>query len=195
MNRRALKTRSEITRVFLELLAQKPLKTITVKEIADGADITRATFYSHYNDIYDLLEQARREAVNDVVVLLDRSIHEGSILTFTTELFSYFEKKQETFSLILGENGDVSFLVDALNELQRRKDELVKTHREFALATTYERVSKYQFTFVSGGLLHILTEWISKKERMPVDKIAAIAACFVESTCTIDLNEKAFDLP
>lgn len=37
-----------IQNVFLELLKEKPVAKITVKEICEHAEINRSTFYKHY---------------------------------------------------------------------------------------------------------------------------------------------------
>ena len=43
------------------LLRERPLKAITVKGLCELADINRGTFYSHYADLYDLVEQLEEE--------------------------------------------------------------------------------------------------------------------------------------
>ena len=48
MDRRQRKTREAIFSAFTQLLSQKPYNQITVGEIADCADVGRATFYSHF---------------------------------------------------------------------------------------------------------------------------------------------------
>lgn len=51
-------TQEAMIDVFMELLKEKSFDKITVKEIIEGAEINRNTFYYHYQDIYDLLESA-----------------------------------------------------------------------------------------------------------------------------------------
>ena len=41
------------------LLLQKPLKKITINDIAEDCGISRMTFYYHFKDIYDLVEWAK----------------------------------------------------------------------------------------------------------------------------------------
>ena len=53
-NRRAEKTESSLQDALSELLEYKDLDEITVTEIASKVNINRGTFYTHYNDIYDL---------------------------------------------------------------------------------------------------------------------------------------------
>ena len=51
MDLREQKTKKNIRNAFLELRAHKPLERITVKELAELVQISKATFYLHYQDI------------------------------------------------------------------------------------------------------------------------------------------------
>lgn len=48
-------TKRAITESFRALLAVKPLDKITVRDIVEDCELTRNTFYYHYEDVYDLL--------------------------------------------------------------------------------------------------------------------------------------------
>ena len=50
-------TEQAIQSAFIEMLAERPLEKITVREIAEACGISRNTFYYHYHDVYDLLEK------------------------------------------------------------------------------------------------------------------------------------------
>ncbi|MBQ9046130.1 MAG: TetR/AcrR family transcriptional regulator C-terminal domain-containing protein [Oscillospiraceae bacterium] len=50
-------TKRVIRETFLELLNERPLSKITVKDIADRCGINRNTFYYHYQDIAALIEE------------------------------------------------------------------------------------------------------------------------------------------
>ena len=67
MDLRIERTRRSIINAFIELRAKKPIEKITIKELSETALINKATFYSHYNDIYDLSEQLEKEAVDMVL--------------------------------------------------------------------------------------------------------------------------------
>ena len=49
--RRVRRTRAMILAGFIQLMQQKPVKDISVRELADLVDINRSTFYLHYTDI------------------------------------------------------------------------------------------------------------------------------------------------
>lgn len=67
MDLRKKRTKQSIINAFLELRSKKALEKITVKELSELAFINKATFYSHYKDIYDLSEQLENETIDRVL--------------------------------------------------------------------------------------------------------------------------------
>ncbi|MGE7090553.1 TetR/AcrR family transcriptional regulator [Lysinibacillus sp. NPDC048646] len=60
-----MKTAKEtIIEVFLKLLNEKNFEELTVKEIVQKARISRSTFYLHFADKYELMEEVRK-TLND----------------------------------------------------------------------------------------------------------------------------------
>lgn len=78
MDLRTERTRRSIANAFLELRKQKPLEKITVKELSEMAYINKATFYTHYHDIFDLADQMEDELLEQIVQELP---HPESIIT------------------------------------------------------------------------------------------------------------------
>lgn len=60
---RVQRTRKLIMHSFIELSRKKEFKDITIKDITTEAMINRATFYYHFEDIYDLLEKVLSEVL------------------------------------------------------------------------------------------------------------------------------------
>ena len=54
---RIVKTRKALYRAFEELMKSKSFEQIKVSDICNEALINRSTFYDHYTDKYDLLEE------------------------------------------------------------------------------------------------------------------------------------------
>lgn len=67
MDLREKKTKRSIRNSFLQLRSHKPLERITVTELADLAEISKATFYLHYKDIYNLSDQLQNEVIHDIL--------------------------------------------------------------------------------------------------------------------------------
>ena len=71
-DRRIRKTRSALRRCLSALLLKKPVKDISVRELTELADINRGTFYLHYHDVFDLLQNLEEEMFLKYTALLDR---------------------------------------------------------------------------------------------------------------------------
>ncbi len=95
MDLREKKTKRSITNAFLQLRKTKQLERITIKELSELAEVSKATFYLHYKDIYDLSEQLQEEVIQNI---LGSIAHPESCLTdnksFTEELFCAFHSEQ-----------------------------------------------------------------------------------------------------
>lgn len=59
---RVARTKTMFEEALLDLMEQKDYKKITVREISEKSTLNRATFYLHYYDKDDLLEQLLNEA-------------------------------------------------------------------------------------------------------------------------------------
>lgn len=49
-------TKRKMAQALRELMAEKPLKRITIQDIVERSHMTRQSFYYHFQDIYEVLE-------------------------------------------------------------------------------------------------------------------------------------------
>lgn len=137
-------TRQIIQHVFIDLLKQKPINKITVKEICEKAEINRSTFYKHYEDVYHLMHKLEESALNQLELLLFGSAHNGNIHVLTTLLTSLLEYKDLLTSLT-AKSPDSDFL----NRLAERCSQYagspdVSTVKHFYLRRTALRQQEWQ---------------------------------------------------
>lgn len=52
-----IRTDKAIMRAFIELLQEKSFEKITIQNILDKTPVTRATFYAHFHDKYEIAER------------------------------------------------------------------------------------------------------------------------------------------
>lgn len=60
-------TKSIIIDAFWQLLEEKPYNKITVKDIVDRCHLNRNTFYYHFHDIPELLEDSVKRDLDDII--------------------------------------------------------------------------------------------------------------------------------
>ncbi len=68
---RVIKTQKAIKTVFWEMLKTCPIEKISVSALAREAQINKATFYLHYQDIYDLYNKMRDEFIEKMIGSMD----------------------------------------------------------------------------------------------------------------------------
>ncbi|MBC1605722.1 TetR/AcrR family transcriptional regulator [Paenilisteria rocourtiae] len=67
-DRRIRKTKSAFAKALLTLLTEKTFKKITVTDIVTRADVNRGTFYKHYQEKEDLLDEVISDILADLEV-------------------------------------------------------------------------------------------------------------------------------
>ena len=60
-------TKKAICESFINLLNERPLKQITVKDIVDACGVNRNTFYYHFTDIPELIETIVKEDADRIM--------------------------------------------------------------------------------------------------------------------------------
>ena len=66
MDRRVRKTKSQLRAGLAQLMREKSIREITVKELVDKVDINRSTFYLHYSDIPGMLKEIEDEILEEM---------------------------------------------------------------------------------------------------------------------------------
>ena len=64
LDRRQIRTKRRIREALTVLVMEKPVEKITIKELAERADIDRKTFYLHYGSISEVLSEMQQELLS-----------------------------------------------------------------------------------------------------------------------------------
>ena len=80
---------------LIDLLQTKGITKISVSELAQAADINRGTFYLHYRDIYDLLDELENDIAKDFIAISDRhrqEVKKGDIYPVLRDFLIYISE-------------------------------------------------------------------------------------------------------
>lgn len=104
LNNSSRKTNRLIKNVFAEMLSEyKEISRISVSELCARAEISRGTFYSHYDDIYGVAEDYENE-------LIDHFFDNAKLLTptnveqFIDIFFQYIRENDENYKRLCRSN-------------------------------------------------------------------------------------------
>lgn len=173
-DRRVRRTKRALRQGLAQLLTQKKLKDISVRELTDLVDLHRGTFYVHYRDIYDLYAKVQEEMIQEITQIMENypldTNGEYTLFPIARELIHYVKENQVLCSAMMGEHGDMDFINDLSKIVGQRCIERWKMMYRGCPPQKYEYFSVY----VLSGCIGILREWINGGMLETADELAQI---------------------
>lgn len=175
MDHRTRVTKLMIRKAFTDLLRQKPIQSISIKELCESAQINRGTFYSHYTDIYGLLSEIENEMTADfeksLEPLLMAKDKDFNPVEISTEIFQCLKDNSDICTVTLGNYGDKEFAFKLINMGRERCMDSYSKYYKSALPEQIE----YFYAFVSAGCIGLLQKWLADGMETPASEIAKMA--------------------
>ncbi|WP_349515127.1 TetR/AcrR family transcriptional regulator [Leuconostoc suionicum] len=158
---RTIKTLHTIENSLMQLLFQKKFKNITIDEIAKMAVINRSTFYLHYHDKYDLLDNLVNKKIEKVIDTIQDKPH---ITNGNLDYQMFSNDLELSLKVIASEQHFYLFMLNDEEELGIRKkieDALFdKLSESFPTQTVMER--DLLLTIISTIYVSVITWWLNK---------------------------------
>lgn len=149
-------TRMIIHQTFLKLLKEKPLAKITVTEICELAEINRTTFYKHYSDPYDLLEQLEREAIDGLLSLIDGGT-DRNLAEVLLPILRTIRENRELFRNLTSAQNDNRFLYHLSSCCYRK---ICEQNPAESGSRDAARMSVMRFSYIAGGIAGVIEYWL-----------------------------------
>ncbi len=163
-SRRVKMTKMLLKDSLIDLMKEKSIHTISIKDVCDGADINRSTFYRHYNTQYELYDDIIQDIMNDMLEIFYSVSNEGfDVTVFLTKLLGYIEGKRELFLIVLSDRGNISV-----------GEAYMKMTTKFIDKETVSESASYIINFISAGMTSFLWTWLNKEERRSAAEVAAL---------------------
>lgn len=161
-------TRSIIQSAFLELLWQKPVEKITVRELCDRAEINRSTFYKHYRDCYDLLDKMKDEALRQFDEMLAGMKARG-VKAAMTEILQKLKDNAAMFRAFRQLGGEHSFT----NQLAGRCFAYMDMQISVRPALGWDEAQKgMAYSYLTGGATAVIEYWLQNNCEESAEQIA-----------------------
>lgn len=170
VDRRVKYTKMVLRDALTDLLAHKPISKITVKEICELADINRSTFYSHYEDQFDLLESLKKDLYDNIRMhIINRDFYDENedLYGLTLNIMKYIKSNKKICYLLFGENGDLIFQKRILNIM---KPPFFKGLEE----KLGKSKTEYLYAYVISGSIGIIQNWLKNDLKETPEEISAL---------------------
>ena len=180
-DRRVKRTKKAMTEAFAKLLLEKPLNNISVREIAEIADINRGTFYLHYRDVYDMAEHLQNEIFDKFNEIVDNHEPKNSsdyLFPLLAELFNLLSENAELAKVLISKNGDAVF-VDKLKQVIREKC-FVNIREELNIKNDDE--FDFFYNYIVSGCIGICSAWLNNGMREEPKEMALLAERLIKNS-------------
>lgn len=176
---------------LMSLLKKKPFEYITVRELCETAGVNRSTFYLHYENMGDLLEEAARYLIDGFLSYFDVNSAD-----FVRNISNY---KEQDLNFICDK-----YLTPYLTYIRDNKEVILTAldnKKSFSFEKIYSRMfenifdpildrfhypmedRKYVMMYYLNGITAVITEWIKGGCEKCIKDISGII-----QTCVFGLN-------
>ncbi len=171
-----------IDKAFIELLSKKDVQYITIKEICEKAGVNRSTFYLHYENVNDLLEETIEYINSDFQSSfnLDGESFINNISELPLEELILIKREYLVPYLEFVKGHKNVYKAAVNNSVIMRSEERMLSLYMHVLKPIFirfgipENEQKYWMKFYINGVMAIVFEWIKNDCKESVDDIFEI---------------------
>ena len=194
---RYFNTAVRMDKALISILEKKDFEYITIKEICDMAGVNRSTFYLHYENTSDLLNEATQYILDKFFSyfsddtgkatehLKSRNLQELIFITpeYITPYLTFIKENQRLFITSIRKFGSMGFR-DVYNELFINIFDPILSR--FSLS---EKERIYVIKFYLMGITAVVMEWLESSCKESIDQICKIIIdCIIGKRATYDKN-------
>lgn len=164
IDKRIVKTRNSIKNAFMQMVINNDIHKISVSSLTEYALINRSTFYLHYSDVNEIMQDIENEIERQIsccFAYFDASKITESTFTVFTKLTDALAEKPLLKSYILESTLSKKIIV-RLKEIfsETAKRAIIESFPD----TDKEKID-YPLCFASSGIIDCYVKWANSNEK------------------------------
>ena len=163
---RILKTKQALFQALARILREKEFERITVSDITREAQVTRKTFYNHYQDKIDMVQEYQTMLSQEILAL--QSAHADFDYEYFVDLLSLLKRKDALLSGLMSARGSV-----AIQEIM--KGTMAEYCRRRLPDNQGDAVFlKYQSVMMANAIFGVIQYWLTTRPQLSPEETAGI---------------------
>jgi DNA-binding transcriptional ArsR family regulator len=157
---------------LIEMMQQKPCFEIKVTELVKYANISRSSFYNHFNSIYDVVQKIEDDfmaGLPDEGLIFLSGIKDGNYDALLSRL-NYLKENISILRALLGPNGDPTFM----SKLVYQTDKTLKKRSKQATIRLSDVEIKLIIENISGGTWQMYKWWVFHEDEISVEDLTKL---------------------
>lgn len=174
--RNAERTKKWIRRTFTEMLAEKKdIEKITVTELAKRADISKTTFYYHYEDIYAVAEEFENELIAQLSEVLseygrDHEPQTPDFEHYALKIVDFLKEHEESYRMVMTARSPRQFT----QKLKKIIAEKIYDNVPYDSFTSEFGIWQVKVCFLVGACVDVAVEYFKGEFSVSFDTITQV---------------------
>ena len=157
-SRKTRYTKTVLKDSLIELMKEKPISKITIKELCEKADVNRTTFYAHYADQYQLLKSIEDETFSrarEAIAGFSGKTDKNDTIRYLEQIFEYVVENGSHIQVLMSERGGIDFQRNLLSIIYEQCDIRFIS----GISENPEKIALY-FVFLVNGSVGLIQHWL-----------------------------------
>lgn len=164
VNASSKKTKELIKKAFAEEIEEKgELNRVSITTLVKKAGITRGTFYSHYDNTYDVARDIQDETIDVLFSNMKDLTSINDVNDYFDNVMNYFKEHEEIYSMLLKSDDVLMFTERITRLMQKSIYEYLDNKNIDSLALN--------ITFFINGCINLVIRYFRRQIDVSLDEI------------------------
>jgi len=155
---------------LIDLLSEKPIHKVTVRELCERADVNRSTFYAHYASPYDILSELEVAIIDRTISYLDEASDRNTHRNALIKLLKFYESHRNLYLLLLSNTQDGCYV----DNLTKAAGSWISNFNAPSDKKLPPDLSAYRWNFNTAGSVKLVRDWLKSDPRISPAEMAEI---------------------
>lgn len=176
-DRRIARTQQLLSDALMELVVERGYNAITIQDITDRANVSRATFYLHYKDkdelLFSSMEKTYDALVADHIARLPTDLTQPQVEEIMCEAgdYEHVAAYADFYRAMISKDGSVGFVLRVMSYLAQAIQPLLETQAKQEGAEPKVPVELIA-AFCSGAQIGMMRWWLENELKYTPDEMA-----------------------
>lgn len=161
-------TYNNLLEAFWDIYKNKPISKITVKEVTDRAGYNRGTFYTYFNDIYEVQDILKESIMPEESMIIgplkELAQGDGKVMESIERTNEYIRKNGDIIAVLIGPEGDPSFEY----ELKMKIRQMIMKYVDEQGVRNPDHI-EYTIEYHMSGIINVFRLWMENNEEIDED--------------------------
>lgn len=175
LDRRIQRTRPLLQEALFHLIIERGYEQITITEITEQANLGRTTFYLHYRDKEDLLQEGIKTLLHDLHLEVEPETEESCTYHMVSiRIFQHIARRQQLYQAMLKEAGPTRMLEDVMKTYFAELCQRFLPAERLNGGNSSMMTSEILAVHAAGSLLSLLSWWLNQEVSLSAKDMGTI---------------------